>query len=112
MLLRAKERAALRLAHVINKLLLGMSLELEIQFIFVLLFCLFFCISRARCFENLISDALYAMVKFKVILIRRWICNISWKSRRIHLRAFLGQKFLALLHKRGFANLRGMPRRL
>jgi hypothetical protein len=112
MLLRAKERAALHLAHVINRLLLGLSLELEIEFVFVLLFCLFFCISRARRLENLLSEALYAMIKFKVILIRRWICNVGWKSRRIHLGAFLGQKFLALLHKKGFDNLSGMPRRL
>jgi hypothetical protein len=112
MLLRAKERAALHLAHGINSLLLDMSLELEIEFIFVLLFCLFSCISRARRCENLISEALYAMIELGVILLRRWICNVSWKSRRIHLKTFLGQKFLALLHKRGFANLRGMPSRL
>ncbi len=65
MLLRAKERAALPLAHVTNRLLLGMSLELETEFIFVLMFCLLFCLSRARHFENLVSEAFYAMIKSK-----------------------------------------------
>jgi hypothetical protein len=47
MLLRAKERAALHLAHVINRLLLGMSLEVEIELIFVLLCCFCFCFFSA-----------------------------------------------------------------